>query len=222
MGAPERLARFVDALLHDRRPGRFPAEDDEGDLLLTAAALKSARPGVDLPSTEFVDELQRRLARNAGGGLPAVRLSRRQVLAVGGTAAAAAVAGVALDRTVLGRDPTPPVATKPGTLNLPHGEWSQVIAVSSVGPGQAVRFSAGAVEGFVVNRSGDIEALSAVCTHMGCILKFNQPAGSLDCPCHGASFALDGSPIKHGYLDSLTRLESRVTAGMVEVRIPSA
>jgi cytochrome b6-f complex iron-sulfur subunit len=61
-----------------------------------------------------------------------------------------------------------------------------------------------------------------VCTHMGCIVRFNADRGSLDCPCHGASFALDGSPINHDYLQSLPRLQSRINGDMVEVRVNKA
>jgi len=38
-----------------------------------------------------------------------------------------------------------------------------------------------------------IAALSAVCTHEGCLTNFDAGSSSLDCPCHGSSFALDGS-----------------------------
>jgi Rieske Fe-S protein len=67
-----------------------------------------------------------------------------------------------------------------------------------------------------------MQALSAVCTHMGCIVRFNADHGSLDCPCHGASFALDGSPINHDYLQALPRLQSRVNGDIVEVRVNQA
>jgi glycine/D-amino acid oxidase-like deaminating enzyme/nitrite reductase/ring-hydroxylating ferredoxin subunit len=44
---------------------------------------------------------------------------------------------------------------------------------------------------------GALHAVSAVCTHMGCILGWNETDRSWDCPCHGSRFALDGS-IVHG------------------------
>ena len=42
-------------------------------------------------------------------------------------------------------------------------------------------------------RGGQLEALSAVCTHLGCIVSWNAAEESWDCPCHGSRFALDGS-----------------------------
>ena len=50
-----------------------------------------------------------------------------------------------------------------------------------------------------VSRSaqGDLTCLSAVCTHLGCIVGWNPSATTWDCPCHGSRFRPDGSVI-HG------------------------
>jgi glycine/D-amino acid oxidase-like deaminating enzyme/nitrite reductase/ring-hydroxylating ferredoxin subunit len=47
------------------------------------------------------------------------------------------------------------------------------------------------------DEGGTLHAVSAVCTHMGCILGWNATDRSWDCPCHGSRFALDGGVI-HG------------------------
>lgn len=47
------------------------------------------------------------------------------------------------------------------------------------------------------DEKGHICPLSAVCTHMGCIVKFNTAEKSWDCPCHGSRFNTDGTVI-HG------------------------
>ena len=44
---------------------------------------------------------------------------------------------------------------------------------------------------------GRLHAVSAVCTHMGCLVGWNENDRSWDCPCHGSRFALDGEVI-HG------------------------
>jgi glycine/D-amino acid oxidase-like deaminating enzyme/nitrite reductase/ring-hydroxylating ferredoxin subunit len=44
---------------------------------------------------------------------------------------------------------------------------------------------------------GRLHAVSAVCTHMGCIVGWNATDRSWDCPCHGSRFGVDGSVI-HG------------------------
>jgi glycine/D-amino acid oxidase-like deaminating enzyme/nitrite reductase/ring-hydroxylating ferredoxin subunit len=44
---------------------------------------------------------------------------------------------------------------------------------------------------------GQVHAVSAVCTHMGCILGWNETDRTWDCPCHGSRFELNGDVI-HG------------------------
>ncbi|MPZ72197.1 MAG: FAD-dependent oxidoreductase [Nitriliruptorales bacterium] len=40
---------------------------------------------------------------------------------------------------------------------------------------------------------GLLHAVSARCTHMGCLVKWNHGERSWDCPCHGSRFAPDGT-----------------------------
>jgi len=39
---------------------------------------------------------------------------------------------------------------------------------------------------------GDLHAVSAICTHLGCVVHFNRAERSWDCPCHGSRFDVDG------------------------------
>jgi glycine/D-amino acid oxidase-like deaminating enzyme/nitrite reductase/ring-hydroxylating ferredoxin subunit len=49
-----------------------------------------------------------------------------------------------------------------------------------------------------VSRVDDhLHAVSAVCTHLGCIVTWNNTEQSWDCPCHGARYDFDGNII-HG------------------------
>jgi cytochrome b6-f complex iron-sulfur subunit len=212
----DRVAKWIDAALAGKRPRRFPAEDDEADALRAATALMAATPGRDLPQPEFIAGLRARI-EDAIEVAPRRGFTRRRLLEVSGASAAALVAGAVASRALAPGDEAPP--TVAGTLNPDGGRWVAVVDAATVGPDQAVRFTAGAVEGFIVNHAGRIDGVSAVCTHLGCILHFNAGAGRLDCPCHGASFTLAGSPIDREYLSSLPKLATRVTAGRVEVKV---
>jgi glycine/D-amino acid oxidase-like deaminating enzyme/nitrite reductase/ring-hydroxylating ferredoxin subunit len=41
--------------------------------------------------------------------------------------------------------------------------------------------------------AGTVHARSAVCTHLGCHVQWNQEERSWDCPCHGSRFDVDGA-----------------------------
>ena len=219
-GPVDRVATFVDALLHERRPSRFPVEPEEAPALYAASALKAARPGADLPTAKFIAGLERQLSEEVAhaDSLPASarRWSRRTLLQVSGASAAAMVAGVLVDRAL-----TADRAPLPNLLVADKRRWLPIVSTTALQPGLAVRFSTGSLEGFVINDAGAVRAMSAVCTHMGCILKFNQDQQRLDCPCHGASFNLDGSPMSRDYLSSLPQLRSRLRDGHVEVEVPA-
>jgi Rieske Fe-S protein len=43
---------------------------------------------------------------------------------------------------------------------------------------------------------GTLHAVSAVCTHLGCQVKWNTAERSWDCPCHGSRFHWDGTVIQ--------------------------
>ena len=52
---------------------------------------------------------------------------------------------------------------------------------------------------------GDLHAVSAVCTHLGCIVAWNDAERSWDCPCHGSRFAVDGSVLQAPAMKPLER-----------------
>lgn len=39
---------------------------------------------------------------------------------------------------------------------------------------------------------GELRALSPRCTHLGCLVRFNDAEGAWECPCHGSRFGTDG------------------------------
>jgi Rieske Fe-S protein len=108
-----------------------------------------------------------------------VRASRRAFLAAAGAVTATALVGC----EVYGADSEAP-AKRPakGTALTTTGEIPE---------GGGVVFKDAQV---VVTQpaAGDFKAFSAVCTHQGCLVD-KVASGTIDCPCHGSKFNLDGS-----------------------------
>jgi glycine/D-amino acid oxidase-like deaminating enzyme/nitrite reductase/ring-hydroxylating ferredoxin subunit len=46
------------------------------------------------------------------------------------------------------------------------------------------------------DEAGVLHQISAVCTHMKCLVNWNAEAKSWDCPCHGSRFSVDGQVIE--------------------------
>jgi glycine/D-amino acid oxidase-like deaminating enzyme/nitrite reductase/ring-hydroxylating ferredoxin subunit len=52
---------------------------------------------------------------------------------------------------------------------------------------------------------GTLHAVSARCTHLGCLVRWNEAERSWDCPCHGSRFGLDGTVLEGPAVHRLER-----------------
>jgi Rieske Fe-S protein len=114
-----------------------------------------------------------------------------------------------------GSRPTEPnAATEGGSTSPPEGFVAQGLnftkrfvrarltrpeatPAAEIGPGQAKVISAdGDKVAAFRDAGGTLHAVSAVCTHMGCIVEWNPGDETWDCPCHGSRFGLDGHVIR--------------------------
>ena len=79
-----------------------------------------------------------------------------------------------------------------------------VVADLPAGGGQVVEYKG---ERLAVYRepTGALRALSAVCTHLGCLVGWNNAEQSWDCPCHGSRYAPDGAVINGPAVKALER-----------------
>ncbi|MBZ5564810.1 MAG: ubiquinol-cytochrome c reductase iron-sulfur subunit [Acidobacteriia bacterium] len=49
---------------------------------------------------------------------------------------------------------------------------------------------------YIVRTGAGFYAVSAICTHLGCITQWKPEANQIQCPCHGSKFREDGTKIE--------------------------
>jgi nitrite reductase/ring-hydroxylating ferredoxin subunit len=220
--AADRVARFVDDLLHGRRPRRFEASQEEVEAMTAAAALVSARVGADLPDKAALDRIHKKLSHALDESpISDVRVSRRAWMRTVGTAAAAVVVGVALDEVVAGQHLLGSTDGGTAATLMPDaGTWRPVAQVTELPAGHAMTVSTQSIEAVVINDGGAISAVSGVCTHLGCKLQPDNSARKLNCPCHQTAFSWAGKVLYYRLKAApanLPAIPSRVNNGQIEL-----
>ncbi len=94
---------------------------------------------------------------------------------------------------------------------VPYVDWITGGDVSSVdeiknGEGAIIRQGASKIAAYR-DENGKLYQRSAVCTHLGCIVRFNSLEKTWDCPCHGSRFGIDGHPINAPAISPLGEIE---------------
>lgn len=85
-------------------------------------------------------------------------------------------------------------------------------------PGEAKFFIFAGSPGVVVRtENGTLIALSAVCTHLGCIVQWEKEQQNFLCPCHAGRFTPEGNVISGPPPQPLARLPVAVANGTITV-----
>ncbi|GAC1405224.1 MAG: Rieske (2Fe-2S) protein [Mycobacterium sp.] len=123
-------------------------------------------------------------------------LSRQKVLIGAGVGLVAAVLAAC---STNGKKPEASAEPSPTTAAPSASSGSAGPAATSIAKTTDIPVASGVIVGDVVvtqPSAGVFKAFSAKCTHAGCMV--NKIAdGTIDCPCHGSKFDLDGT-VAHG------------------------
>jgi menaquinol-cytochrome c reductase iron-sulfur subunit len=75
------------------------------------------------------------------------------------------------------------------------------------------------VSAYVVTENGnEFVAISNICTHLGCRVRWIAEQGSFFCPCHNGVFAKDGTVISGPPPRPLDRYETKVEDGILYIK----
>jgi Rieske Fe-S protein len=223
-----RVQRLVEKILRQQRIGRAKTDPESDAELRAAILLRSARLGAGTVREDFVTSLHQRLTGELADEpkpAPAPSTTRRRTFVqLAGTAAAAVGVGAVADHLITGAA----VADQPSTtdqqeIDPDHGVWQTVADTSALPEGRVLRFDLGTVTGFMRRTNGTVAAVSGACTHLGCQLNLAASRKQLNCPCHGASFGVNGTVLNHRLpiaLPPLPEFQVREQDGVVQVLAP--
>ncbi len=95
---------------------------------------------------------------------------------------------------------------------LPYVDWitgGDVSSTDEIKKGEGAIISHGTTKiAAYRDENGRLFERSAVCTHLGCIVRFNSLEKTWDCPCHGSRFGTDGHPINSPAITPLGEIEN--------------
>lgn len=72
---------------------------------------------------------------------------------------------------------------------------------------------------FIVASPGKIAVLSAVCSHLGCLVNYRKETREFVCPCHGGKYDISGRNIEGPPPAPLTNYPVEIKDGMVMVGV---
>lgn len=104
----------------------------------------------------------------------------------------------------------PPMGQEQKQVTLTPDDLAEGEAIQIVRQGEPV----------IVIRTGadEFTTLSAVCTHLGCIVKWDAATRTLECPCHAARFDMAGNVLGGPPQSPLPAYPTTVEDGTIVIR----
>ena len=71
---------------------------------------------------------------------------------------------------------------------------------------------------YLIAKGAKVQAFSAICPHLGCIVPWDASRNAFVCPCHGGVFGPDGAYVSGPARRGMDTLETKVANGNVMVK----
>lgn len=91
------------------------------------------------------------------------------------------------------------------------------VSLASLAAGEVKRVVVRGRPAMVIRTEAGLDALSAVCTHAGCTVKWDAAAKQFLCPCHGGRFDLAGKVVSGPPPKPLAPLEVKIAGDTATV-----
>ena len=111
-----------------------------------------------------------------------------------------------------------PVVRYLAPLEVDAGARTVTLDSAELPPFEGRLVVVGGIPALVVNTGEGYAAFSAVCTHLGCVVKWKRARRQFFCPCHGGRFDLEGGVVGGPAPRPLERLEVEEREGKILVR----
>jgi menaquinol-cytochrome c reductase iron-sulfur subunit len=110
--------------------------------------------------------------------------------------------------------------------------WLDIGPLSDVNPARPTKFTYSYVKidgwfqktvygtTYVVAEKPSLTALSNICTHLGCGVRWDNDRGAFICPCHNGVYDRNGEVVSGPPPRPLSRLKTRISKGRIEILIP--
>lgn len=101
----------------------------------------------------------------------------------------------------------------------PSVEMEEVGAVDDIPVWGAKKVIVGGSALMVIRTPSGFKALSAICTHLGCLVDWNNQKREIVCPCHAGVFDIEGRNVSGPPPRPLASYEVKVIDGKIFVKV---
>lgn len=83
---------------------------------------------------------------------------------------------------------------------------------------QPLTFTYDGYSAILFKRDKEFVAFSRICSHLGCVVSWDEKTKQFHCPCHGGVYDAEGNVVSGPPPDPLTRLKTWVEEGVIMVQ----